>query len=84
MCELGVILTFLENDLSKIVKILAGLMFQGFIQNSVFPFTLDVFLLDRMFTTTILFVRVDMSRRGRFMNSAFPKKKTFAQKSKFI
>ena len=83
--ELGVFPIFAENDLSKVLRIL-GLMFLRQEKTSKdskqrFPFNvyrmIFFFLHNGMFTTTF-----HSSERGRFVNLAFPNKKTFAQKSK--
>ena len=85
MCELGVFPIFLEDDLSKVGKIL-GLTFfkarkdlEGF--NTAFFNLLQLsFVLDGLFTTPVY-----SRRRSRFVeNSAFSNKKIWAQKSKFI
>ena len=87
MYELGVLPVFEENDLLKVDKILgltffkARKDFEALLKTlfSVFHLLQLNFLLNSMFTTPIY------SRgRGRFVNSAFPNKKHFAQKTKFI
>ena len=75
MYELGVLPVFEENDLLKLDKIL-GLTF--FKARKDFEAQLN-FLLNAMFRTPFY-----SRRRGRFVNSAFPNKKHFAQKTKFI
>ena len=75
MCELGV---FLENDLSKVDKILAltfckGNKKLGRIQNGVSPFTAAEFCARWIMLTTPVYSR----RRSHFVNSAFPNKKTW-------
>ena len=84
MCELGVFPIFLENDLSKVGKIL-GLTFfkarkdlEGF-NTAFFNLLWLSFVLDGLFTTPVY-----SRRRSRFVNSAFSNKKILAQKSKFI
>ena len=81
MCELGVFPIFIENDLSKVDKIL-GLAFfkarkdsEGF-KTAFFLLLQLKFLLDGLLTTPVY-----SQRRGRFVNSAFPNKKNLAQKS---
>ena len=81
MYELGVLPVFEENDLLKVDKIL-GLTFlrqeKTFKDKNGVSFHLLQLkrLLDAMFTTP-----VRQRRRGRFVNSAFPNKKNFAQKT---
>ena len=82
MCELSFFPILLENDLLKVDKILdflGGRKRLRRIQNGIFPFTVTEFC-GRwiMFTTPIY-----SCRRGHFVNSAFPNKKSLAQKSKF-
>ena len=87
MYELGVLPVFEENDLLKVDKILgltffkARKDFEALLKTlfSVFHLLQLNFLLNSMFTTPIY-----SRRRGRFVNSVFPNKKHFAQKTKFI
>ena len=84
MCELCVFPIFLENDLLKVNKIL-GLTFlrqEKTWKDSILRFSFYCsrsFVLDGLFTTFVY-----LSRRSRFVNSAFYNKKILAQKSKFI
>ena len=71
---------FLEKDLLKVDKILGLTFFQarkdfeGF-ETAFFHLLLLSFVVDGLFTTPVY-----SPRRGRFVNSAFPKKKNLAQK----
>ena len=73
---------FSESDLLKVDQILGLTFLKGRIQNGVLPFTtftVAEISAQWIFTTSVY------SRRGRrFVNSAFPNKKSLAQKSKFI
>ena len=70
----------LEKDLLKVDKILGLTLFQarkdfeGF-KTAFFHLLLLSFVVDGLFTTPVY-----SPRRGRFVNSAFPNKKTLAQK----
>ena len=79
MCELGVFLILLENDLLNVNKIL-GLTFLR--QEKTWKDS------KRCFSIYCSWVLWSMDclqlSRGRFVNSAFPNKKNLAQKSKFI
>ena len=80
MCELGVFIIFLENDLLKVAKILVLTFFkarkdlEGF-NTAFFNLLLLSFVVDGLFTTPLC-----SPRRSRFVNSAFPNKKNLAQK----
>ena len=84
MRELDVFPIFLENDLLKVDRILgltffkARKDFKGF-KTALFHLLSLSFVLDGLFTTPVY-----SPRRARFVNSPFPNKKHFAQKSKFI
>ena len=75
MCEVGVFPNFLENDLSKVHKILrltffkARKYFEG-LKTEFFSFTVAEFFAREMFTTPVY-----SCWRGRFVNSSFPNKK---------
>ena len=81
MCELGVLPSFLENDVLKVDKILGltflrQLDFEGF-KTAFFHLLWLSFVFDGLFTTPVYSRRID-----RFVNSAFPSNKNLAQKSK--
>ena len=86
MCELDVFPIFLDNDLSKIATIL-GLTFLRQEKTSkdskpdgfCFPIAAA-----EIFAQWIVHNSVYSRRIGRFVSSAFPNKKKFAQISKFI
>ena len=81
MCELGVLTSFLENDVLKVDKILGltflrQLDFEGF-KTAFFHLLWLSFVFDGLFTTPVY-----SRRRDRFVNSTFPNNKNLAQKSK--
>ena len=84
MCELGFFPIFLEKYLLKVDKILGLTFFQarkdfeGF-KTALFHLLLSRFVVDGLFTTAVY-----SPRRRRFVNSAFPNKKKFGPKMKFI
>ena len=83
MCELGIFAIFLENDLSKFHKILGLIFFKTRGDFEGFKRRFSIYVSSFFCSTECLqILSVYSSRRGSFVNSAFPNLKIFAQKSK--
>ena len=80
MCELGIFAIFLENDLSKFHKNLGLIFFKTRGDFERFKRRFSIYVSSFFCSTECLqILLVYSSRRGSFVNSAFPNLKIFAQ-----